>query len=370
MIIPEIDLTQYPPETDQPTQQRLIAEIERWGLFGQCALRNLQLDQVDAMVAVLQQTAGGVDLHLELNAGSDSWESAGLELLNAGATSLICGVDRIDQLDTIPTDRLRHLFDDDGSDQAIPANHVVVSPDPTAEKVAELEMARIDVLVPSGLLDENVDLMVQFFQSVLVTDRPDGLWATVIVDPLGVALGLAFSNADSLTYALENRVGAYHSRSRDELWVKGESSGATQRLLGVRMDCDRDCLQFRVTQSPPGFCHRNTYTCFGSQRSINSVVERLRERISETDEKSFTRKLARDAELLKTKLLEEAGELAQASDQLSSEEVTWEAADVLFFSLVAMLKRGVTLDAVYAELARRMNRVVRRPNKLDSETQS
>ena len=179
--------------------------------------------------------------------------------------------------------------------------------------------------------------------------------------------GLGFSNTESLAYAIENRVGTYYSRSRDGLWVKGETSGATQQLLGIRFDCDRDCLQFRVTQSAPGFCHRNSYTCFGEYRSIQTVMQRLVERINDADPKSFTRKLAGDAAMLETKLLEEAKELSDASQADDDYEIAWEAADVLYFSLVAMLKNGVTLDRVYDELSRRMNRVVRRKNKLENQ---
>ena len=239
---------------------------------------------------------------------------------------------------------------------------------PTAERIGELEMARIDSLIDAELL--TADLITDFFKTVLVSDRPDELWSTVIVDPLGTALGLAYSNYESLHHAIENRVGTYWSRSRGGLWIKGETSGATQQLINVRMDCDRDCLRFMVTQDPPGFCHRNTHSCFGAERTIVSVMQRLASRINETDEKSFTRKLANDAQMLETKLLEEAKELSQASQEDDDYEIAWEAADVLYFSLVAMLKNGVTLERVHQELARRMNRVVRRKNKLENSIEN
>jgi len=176
------------------------------------------------------------------------------------------------------------------------------------------------------------------------------------------SLGLAYSNEASLRDAITHRRGTYWSRSRNALWVKGATSGATQQLLGVRLDCDRDCLRFQVTQDAPGFCHLKTHTCFGSERSIEAVVQRLGERIASTDAKSFTRKLVRDPEMLRAKLLEEAQELSEAE---SEDEITWEAADVLYFTLVKMVGHGVPLEAVYHELARRMNRVVRRKNKLE-----
>ena len=96
-------------------------------------------------------------------------------------------------------------------------------------------------------------------------------------------------------------------------------------------------------------------------------MQRLVDRINDSDPKSFTRKLAGDAAMLETKLLEEAKELSDASQTDDDYEIAWEAADVLYFSLVAMLKNGVTLDRVYDELSRRMNRVVRRKNKLEDK---
>ena len=279
----------------------------------------------------------------------------------------MCDTAVADAYETIPAERTIHSLAVDTPDQAVPKNHLVRMSDPQPNRMAELEMARVDCLIDADFLVENNDVIASFFEQVLVSDRLDGLWSTVIVDPLGVALGLAYSNAESLAYAIENRVGTYYSRSRDGLWVKGETSGATQQLLGIRFDCDRDCLQFRVTQSAPGFCHRNSYTCFGEYRSIQTVMQRLVERINDADPKSFTRKLAGDAAMLETKLLEEAKELSDASQADDDYEIAWEAADVLYFSLVAMLKNGVTLDRVYDELSRRMNRVVRRKNKLENQ---
>ena len=238
---------------------------------------------------------------------------------------------------------------------------------PSVTQVATLEQARVETLIDADWLEANPDFLGQFFAAVLKSDRPDGLWPTIITDPLGIALGLAYSNAESLSHALKTRQGTYWSRSRDGLWIKGATSGATQQLLGVRLDCDRDCLRFTVTQDAPGFCHRNTHTCFGEERSIATVVQRLAERIADTDPKSFTRKLANDAEMLRTKLLEEAEELSEASQTDDVHEIAWEAADVLYFSLVAMLKNGVGLEKVHQELARRMNRVVRRKNKLEQD---
>ena len=357
MIIPTI---KYASTTDL---NQWVDLVTHWSLFGQVALTNVPTSDCGKLEQVVKRVGGLVDVNIQL---ADFDEQTALALLNAGATTILCH-DSDHSLGAVPDDRVRFVMTDESPDQAIPENHIVDLPDPGAERIGELEMARVDCLIDIQWLTPN--LMADFFKTILVTDRPDGLWSTVIVDPLGIALGLAYSNYESLHHAIEHRVGTYWSRSRDGLWIKGETSGATQQLLNIRLDCDRDCLRFMVTQDPPGFCHRDTHSCFGQERTIQSVMERLLSRLNDSDENSFTRKLANDAQMLETKLLEEVKELSDASQMDDNYETAWEAADVLYFSLVAMLKNGVTLERVHQELARRMNRVVRRKNKLeDPET--
>ncbi|MDA7928484.1 phosphoribosyl-ATP diphosphatase [bacterium] len=348
MIIPQIKY----PSVDSP--QQLIQTIKQWSLFGQIAITGIDANAIDEVKSILRKLGGTVDISIEF----DSLDAEGkLAMLNEGACHLLNRGSSSDS-EIVPPDRQIGIIDNPPLDQAIPKNTWVALDSPSAPRISELEMARIDCLV--DIVDLSPELITNFFKTVLVTDRPDGLWSTVIVDPIGIALGLAYSNHESLLHAIETRCGTYWSRSRDDLWIKGETSGATQQLLGIRMDCDRDCLRFTVTQDSPGFCHRNTHTCFGQERTIQSVVERLQQRLAEADENSFTHRLANQPEMLEAKLLEEAKELSLASQSTDQDEIAWEAADVLYFSLIAMLKNGVSLDRVYAELARRMNRVVRR----------
>jgi phosphoribosyl-ATP pyrophosphohydrolase/phosphoribosyl-AMP cyclohydrolase/histidinol dehydrogenase len=358
MIVPQIQISQIQLNAGADLDS-LVDQIKHWSLFGSLALTAAKSSQVPMLETALKSVGGLVDLMI----GLDSYnEKDALTLLNAGASHILC--DNADtDLGLVPDDRVRMVAKDASPDEAIPAGYLLSTNDASVDRVAELEMARFDCLVDVESL--TADWITQFFKTVLVTDREDGLWSTVIVDPLGIALGLAYSNEESLHHAIENRVGTYWSRSRDGLWIKGETSGATQHLLNIRMDCDRDCLRFMVTQEAPGFCHRNTNSCFGEERTIQTVIQRLVDRMKDSDEKSFTRKLANDPAMLETKLLEEAKELSEASQADDQSEVAWEAADVLYFSLVAMLKNGVSLDQVYHELARRMNRVVRRKNKLE-----
>jgi phosphoribosyl-ATP pyrophosphohydrolase len=218
----------------------------------------------------------------------------------------------------------------------------------TTDEVAALDRMGADAQVGMAIYTGRMSLG-DAVAAPLVSDRPDGLWPTVVVDELGVALGLVYSSTDSLRKAVEDRRGVYHSRSRG-LWVKGETSGSTQQLVRVDLDCDRDALRFVVRQDGDGFCHRGTWSCWGSGRGLGALERRLRARLAEAPEGSFTSRLAGDPGLLEAKLAEEALELAEATDH---DAVVWEAADLVYFTAVALARGGVSFAEVTAELDRR-----------------
>jgi phosphoribosyl-ATP pyrophosphohydrolase len=225
----------------------------------------------------------------------------------------------------------------------------------TAEEVAALDELGCEAQVGMALYTGRLGL-AEAYAAPLRSDRPDGLWPTVVVDERGVALGLCYSSLDSLRAALEGRRGVYHSRSRG-LWAKGETSGAIQELLRVDADCDRDALRFTVRQAGPGFCHQGTRSCWGEDQGIGALARRLEARRRSAPSSSYTARLFQDPELLGAKLREEADELAAAT---SPAEAAHEAADVLYFTLTALVRQGVDLAAVEAELDRRARKVTRR----------
>ena len=195
----------------------------------------------------------------------------------------------------------------------------------------------------------------------MTSDRSDGLWATLVEDVAGRALGLAWSSPESLRAAIEERRGIYQSRSRG-LWRKGETSGATQELLRVALDCDRDTLRFTVRQHGRGFCHTGAMSCFDSEVSpstmgLSGLETRLRARLADPAPGSLTARLVREPEFLQGKLVEEAGELAAAE---SKTEAVSEFADLCYFALTRLLEAGGSLADVRGELARRALRVRRR----------
>jgi phosphoribosyl-AMP cyclohydrolase / phosphoribosyl-ATP pyrophosphohydrolase len=224
----------------------------------------------------------------------------------------------------------------------------------TPGDIAALDALGADAQVGMALYTGRMEL-ADGLAAPLVSDRPDRLWPTVVTDERGVALGLAWSDLESLREAIRTRRGVYRSRKRG-LWRKGESSGDTQELLRVDLDCDRDALRFTVRQAGRGFCHAGTRTCFGDDGGLGRLARRLAERALSAPPGSYTRRLLDDPALLGSKLAEEARELAEAAPDTAAEE----AADLLYFALVALVRAGADLSDVEAALDRRALRLTRR----------
>lgn len=224
------------------------------------------------------------------------------------------------------------------------------------EEIAALDAMGADAQVGMALYGGELGL-AEAFAAPLTSDRPDGLFPTVVCDTSGRALGLAWSSARSLEVALERGVGAYESRRRG-LWVKGETSGATQELVAADVDCDRDVLRFTVRQRGPGMCHTGDWSCFGAPAGLARLERTIAARAEDAPAGSYTARLLADDELLGAKLTEEAGELAAAATR---EERVEEAADVLYFTRVALERYGASFADVERVLDARAGRVTRRP---------
>jgi phosphoribosyl-ATP pyrophosphohydrolase len=230
----------------------------------------------------------------------------------------------------------------------------------TATDIAELDRIGADAQVGMALYTGRLSLG-DAVAAPLAKPLDGDLWPTVVCDEWGHALGLVWSTRESLARAVQERRGVYWSRSRQAVWVKGETSGNTQQLLRVDLDCDRDALRFTVRQHGAGFCHLERRACWPAEFALDDLERTVATRAASlplADPGSRTGKLLGDPALLAAKLREEAAELAQAGTRA---EVVHEMADLLYMALVALVRGGGSLTDVRAELARRHAGVTRRP---------
>ncbi|TKA33220.1 hypothetical protein B0A50_00773 [Salinomyces thailandicus] len=190
----------------------------------------------------------------------------------------------------------------------------------------------------------------------VASDRPDGLFTTLVVDERGVALGLVYSNEESVAESLRSGRGVYWSRKRG-LWRKGDTSGDWQELVKIDTDCDNDCLRFIVRQQGKGFCHLQTATCFGEYHGLSKLQKTLQSRKRSAPQGSYTARLFNDSKMLNAKIMEEASELCEAT---SKEDIAAEAADVLYFALTKAVAADVSLEDIERNLDAKSVKVKRR----------
>lgn len=226
----------------------------------------------------------------------------------------------------------------------------------SAEEIGILDSMGADAQVGMGLYTGKISLG-DSLKSCLSSDRSDGLWPTVVTDEGGRSLGLVFSSSESLSQSLETGQAFYCSRKRG-LWRKGESSGNTQSVIRIDLDCDHDALQFMVRQKGNGFCHKGTQSCFGNLNGLAALESTLSQRLDSAPKGSYTARLFNDASLLAAKITEEAAEFNDANQR---NEIIHEAADVVFFLATRLAKEGISWSEVESELDLRSLKVTRRP---------
>ena len=190
-----------------------------------------------------------------------------------------------------------------------------------------------------------------------------GLIHEIVVDAITKkVLTLAYMNKESLKITMEKGLTCFWSRSRQELWLKGETSGNYQHVVSITADCDMDALVVKVEKDGPA-CHKGTDSCFEdciwesselSEFSLEGLMELLRGRKEEKKEGSYTTYLfEKGIDKILKKVGEECTEVIIAAKADDKKETIYEIADLAYHVMVLMLQQGITLGDIHKELASR-----------------
>lgn len=221
------------------------------------------------------------------------------------------------------------------------------------------QISAIPILPSTSLTTDKKDEERLFVSKLLSgswsSDRTDKLIPTVVCDESGIALGLVYSSEESVGESLRTQTGVYQSRKRG-LWYKGATSGDTQELVKISLDCDSDALKFVIKQKGR-FCHLDQFGCFGDLKGISKLEQTLLSRKQSAPEGSYTARLFSDEKLLRAKIMEEAEELCDAK---TPENVAFEAADLIYFALTKAISAGVSLADIEKNLDAKSLKVKRR----------
>jgi phosphoribosyl-ATP pyrophosphohydrolase/phosphoribosyl-AMP cyclohydrolase len=188
-----------------------------------------------------------------------------------------------------------------------------------------------------------------------------GLVAMIVQDAsTNTVLMLGYANAEALQRSTETGLVHFWSRSREELWQKGETSGNTLTIESISVDCDADALLIRATPAGPT-CHTGRTSCFGVEPELDGIHQlwsTITERMLQPTEGSYTASLvAGGTDAVARKVIEESGEVVLAAKNHEnggeSDRVIEESADLVYHLLVLLAERGLDLADVEGELDRR-----------------
>ena len=190
-----------------------------------------------------------------------------------------------------------------------------------------------------------------------------GLIPAVVVDSITKkVLTVAYTNRESLEISMERGLTCFFSRSRQELWLKGETSGNYQHIVSITADCDRDALVVVVEKDGPA-CHTGSDSCFTapvyqsderSEFSLEGLYSLLEERKKEKPEGSYTTYLfEKGIDKILKKVGEESTEVIIAGKAADKRETVYELADLAYHAMVLMVEMGISVEDVHRELASR-----------------
>ena len=176
----------------------------------------------------------------------------------------------------------------------------------------------------------------------------------------GRVLMLAYVNQESYDFMQKNQETCFWSRSRQQLWHKGETSGNVQKIRHMAFDCDNDTLLIQVEQMGGGACHTGSYSCFGSEAGefdiLNRICAQIQDRKDHPKDQSYTNYLlAEGVDKIAKKIGEEAAETIIAAKNENQSGLVEEISDLAYHILVLMFTQGVTLRDIKEKLAERHN---------------
>ena len=190
-----------------------------------------------------------------------------------------------------------------------------------------------------------------------------GLIPAIVVDAVSKqVLTLAYMNRESLTITMKKGLTCFWSRSRGELWLKGETSGNYQHVVSITADCDKDALTVMVEPDGPA-CHLGTTSCFTKpvyeseelhEFSLESLMTLIEGRKLEKKEGSYTTYLfEKGIDKILKKVGEENTEVIIAAKANDKKETIYEIADLTYHVMVLMIEMGISLEDIHRELASR-----------------
>ena len=190
-----------------------------------------------------------------------------------------------------------------------------------------------------------------------------GLIPAIVVDSITKkVLTLAYMNKESLEISMQKGLTCFWSRSRNELWLKGETSGNYQHIVSITADCDNDALVVVVDKDGPA-CHLGSDSCFEnalwesddrSEFSLESLMKLIEGRKSDKKEGSYTTYLfEKGIDKILKKVGEECTEVIIAAKDNDKKETIYEVADLAYHVMVMMIEMGISLEDIHKELASR-----------------
>ncbi len=191
----------------------------------------------------------------------------------------------------------------------------------------------------------------------------NGLIPAILVDSVSKeVLMMAYMNEESLKITMEKKLACFYSRSRKEIWLKGETSGNYQKVVSITADCDSDALVVVVEPMGPA-CHKGTKSCFNypvffndelKDFSLEKLVKLIEGRKTEKTEGSYTTYLfEKGLDKILKKVGEECTEVIIAAKDNDKKETIYEIADLTYHVLVLMIQQGISLEDIHRELASR-----------------